>query len=644
VPNTSTTWRGWSADDADASGVVSARLGSTVVANRLFPKVRSWFALGAPLELLSPLSVVRVVTLIALLTWPLGMLAGAIAPALTATWCVATVLVLVWLNQQVTLTPRRTIAIGYVVSVVSALALFSGEGDGAARVTPVALLLVANAIAMGLFARFQVAMVHQAVTALLVGGVTVLVDDLHAVAEAAALFVVTTLVAMTVLVTTRSARAGGTVDPDTGVPNAHGMAERLDVLRRTDHVLVCVAHLQGVAEAGAALGHLVASEIVRRAVEDLGQVMPAGVAIGRMSDDQVLLLAPLAGDAVDRDHQRDDVLAAITAATGAGRYVVGSIEITLNTHVGTSSSAPDDDIDATESIRRATLAARRATSAGVAHAEWDGTSTTLTAHDLDLLTDLRYAADQGELWLAFQPKVAPGGGRDEVTGVEALLRWTSPRHGNVPPARFIPLAESTGLVDRLTEWVLATALDAQVRWRSAGVEIGVAVNVSPASLRSVDFGSQVAQALRSRGLPPHVLTLEVTESLAFDIPEAVERLTPLRALGVKISIDDFGTGYTSLSVLPRLPLDELKVDQQFVRAMPTSPASDAIVRSVCELAHRLGLSVVAEGVEDAELAGRLAGYGFDVLQGYHFSRPVPEHELLALLSPTANGSQVTSQR
>ena len=151
--------------------------------------------------------------------------------------------------------------------------------------------------------------------------------------------------------------------------------------------------------------------------------------------------------------------------------------------------------------------------------------------------------------------------------------------------------------------------------------------MSPHSLRTVDFTHRVSRALRERGVPPRSLTLEVTESLAFDIPEAVERLTPLRQLGVKISIDDFGTGYTSLSVLPRLPLDELKVDQQFVRAMLTSSASDAIVRSVLELAHRLGLSAVAEGVEDGVLAERLAGYGYDVLQGYHFSRPVPEGEL-----------------
>ena len=409
-------------------------------------------------------------------------------------------------------------------------------------------------------------------------------------------------------------------------------------MRASGPVMVSVAHLQGVAEVGDALGPHVASELVRRAVEDLGQVLPIGVSIGRATDDDVLVVTPLGGDALDRRRQCEVVLTSITSAIGAGRYVVGAVEIALNTHVGSTTASPDEVIAGTELIRRAGLAAQRATAQGVAHSEWDGTTTTLTAHDLDLLSDLRHASERGELWLAYQPKHSPV--VDAVVSVEALLRWTSPRHGVVTPFQFIPLAERTGLIDRLTDWVLAEALDAQVRWRAAGLDIGVAVNVSPHSLRTVDFTHRVSRALRERGVPPRSLTLEVTESLAFDIPEAVERLTPLRQLGVKISIDDFGTGYTSLSVLPRLPLDELKVDQQFVRAMLTSSASDAIVRSVLELAHRLGLSAVAEGVEDGALAERLAEYGYDVLQGYHFSRPVPEGELIAQLADRVGASAV----
>lgn len=629
MPNRSTTWRGWSADEQDAAGVVSARLGTAVVANRLFPKVRSWFALGAPLELLSPLSVVRVVALLGLLTWPVAGLVGAVASWAAVAGFVVDAAVIGWLLRCRTLSARATVVFGFAVPAAAALALASGNGD--AGPMSIAVVLVAIAVLMGMFSTITTVAVHQAVSAALFVTALAIGGDRHAIADAAAISLVTTLVAVTVVVTTRSARVAGTIDPDTGVPNSHGVAERLDRDRRDGPVLVCVSHLQGIAEVRDALGHHVASELVRRAVEDLGQVLPAGVAIGRAGDADVLVVSPLHGDAIEQHQQCEVLIEAITSAIGAGRYVVGAIEITLNCHTGsTVSNEIDGQVDSIELIRRATLAAQTATTSGVAHTEWDGRTTTLTAHDLDLLTDLRHAAERGELWIAYQAKVAAQEGC-RISGVEALLRWTSPRHGNVPPGQFIPLAERTGLVDRLTEWVLGEALDAQARWRAAGFDIGVAVNVSPHSLRTVDFTSLVAGAVAERDVPPQSLTLEVTESLAFDIPEAVERLTPLRAMGVKISIDDFGTGYTSLSVLPRLPLDELKVDQQFVRAMPTSSASDAIVRSVLELAHRLGLRAVAEGVEDGELAERLTEYGYDVLQGYHFSRPVPEADLVALV-------------
>jgi len=315
----------------------------------------------------------------------------------------------------------------------------------------------------------------------------------------------------------------------------------------------------------------------------------------------------------------------ISTAIGQGRYLVGEIEVMLSTHIGVAVASGAGD-DAGETMRQSALAAGSATANGRLHERWDGRSTNFTAEDLEILSDLRTAEQRGELWVAYQPQVRPVDGR--IVAVEALLRWSSPRHGFVPPGRFIPLAERTGLVDRLTDWVVAESLDAQVRWRNTGIDLTVSVNVSPLSLRSVDFGDRVRSALEVRSLPPGVLMLEVTESAAFDIPEAVDRLRPLRELGVKISIDDFGTGYTSLAVLPRLPLDELKVDQQFVMDSISSPASRSIVISVCELAHRLGLTAVAEGVENEALASLMASFGFDLLQGYHFAKPMPEAALL----------------
>jgi EAL domain-containing protein (putative c-di-GMP-specific phosphodiesterase class I) len=259
----------------------------------------------------------------------------------------------------------------------------------------------------------------------------------------------------------------------------------------------------------------------------------------------------------------------------------------------------------------------------------------LTSVDLAMLADLRVAAQQGELALHYQPQISLARGR--TVSVEALLRWTSPTHGRVPPDRFIVLAERTGLVDRLTEWVVGEALDAQVRWRAAGLDVPVSVNLSGRSLTRPDLAAWILEQLSSRALPARALSVEITETAApEDLAAAVELLAPLHERGVRVSIDDFGVGYTSLSVLPRLALDELKVDKGFVMRALASPTDEAIVRTVCELGRRLGLDVVAEGVEDAEVCRLVADAGYDLVQGFHFARPMPERELVDFVTvPTS---------
>ena len=212
--------------------------------------------------------------------------------------------------------------------------------------------------------------------------------------------------------------------------------------------------------------------------------------------------------------------------------------------------------------------------------------------------------------------------------VEALIRWERDGGRPVSPERFIPLAERTGLIDRLTRWVVEEALDAQVRWRVAGLEMPVSVNISAKNLADPGLARWVVDALDVRGLPYTCLTVEVTESAVTDRDQALTVLHPLRDLGVRISMDDFGTGFTSLSALPDLPLDELKIDQGFVKRSLGSKADDAIVATICDLGHRLGLTVVAEGVEDAAIESRLIAHGADLLQGYHLARPTDEISLL----------------
>jgi diguanylate cyclase len=468
-------------------------------------------------------------------------------------------------------------------------------------------------------------------------------------------FVTAAVVGLTVALVTASARRQSNVDPDTGLPNGFGLAERFRTSDRSSDagpLVVATIVLRGLSEARDALGYRVGTELLRRVVEDLGQVQPADARLGRVEGDELVVVQPLAtvlgdrpaidlghrhgtsNDASDGDGDAADAglhrhASALIDAIGSGVYTVGKIEVSLGAHVGLAVQPVDGD-DLTELIRRASWAARRAVVLGQATARWEHNNEQMTATDLDMLADLRGAPTRGELWVAYQPQIAPRSGT--TVSVEALLRWNSPRHGNVPPGVFIPLAERVGLVDRLTDWVLGESLDAQRRWRDRGIELPVSINISPLSLSDPSLAERILTELTRRALPAEALSVEVTETAAVDLVQAVDRLRPLHDHGVRVSIDDFGTGYTSLSVLPQLPLDELKVDQRFVRASATSKADDAIVQSVRELAHRLGLHAVAEGVEDASLAERMTEIGFDLLQGYHFARPLPEVELLAFVA------------
>ncbi len=231
----------------------------------------------------------------------------------------------------------------------------------------------------------------------------------------------------------------------------------------------------------------------------------------------------------------------------------------------------------------------------------------------------------------YQPKVLAQTRR--IESVEALLRWEHPVLGVVAPDRFIVVAETAGMMGELTRWVLAEALDAQTRWQAAGVDVAVAVNLSAQSVGDFGLLGWIDEQLRSRGLRPSCLTVEITETAVMADPEVATRfLAALRVLGVRVSVDDFGTGFTSLSVLARLPLDELKIDRSFIRRSATSTADEAVIRSVRELGHRLGLDVVAEGVEDEATARRLTEFGADILQGYFFSKPLIETALTAFVT------------
>ena len=251
-----------------------------------------------------------------------------------------------------------------------------------------------------------------------------------------------------------------------------------------------------------------------------------------------------------------------------------------------------------------------------------------SAQTLTLISELRQAVDRSELRLYLQPKLALEDRR--VVGAEALVRWQHPQRGLVPPAQFIPFAEQTGFIRHLTMWVFEEAAKHWLALADEGLQLRLSVNLSTRDLLDLDLPQKFAALLARHGVPAAAFCLEITESAIMDDPQrALSTLDALSAMGFKLSIDDFGTGYSSLAYLKRLPVDELKIDQSFVRNMQSDRDDEMIVRSTIDLAHNLGITVVAEGVETAEAWNLLRELRCDQAQGYHMGRPMPVGEFSA---------------
>jgi diguanylate cyclase len=621
--------------------VRSTRLSSEAqIRNRLFPKTRSWFALEAPLELLSPLSVARILFGLNIVTWALASLLldtpSVRVPAVAL--IVASALVIWLVLAGVHRIDSRWLFVLLAVSAVQ-IALLTWAGSGTAVTYVYVLSAIPVGITAALFLSFRALLGQQLLSVVgLILGLGTAWGFARGSVVAVAVGLVDLLTSVTVYFLTHASKRQRSFDNDTGLPNGVGLSERVGQSTRRPSFVVAVIRLEGIADARGALGYEVGTELLKRAVEDLGQVLPPATFIGRVDGDELVVTLGLGHEELAHARSAEEGRAVelartLAGAVSAGRYLVGDIEVSLRAHVGLA-IAPWDGTEVPELVRRASLSAGRAAVQGQAESLWDGDFGAMTAADLGLLADLRLAIDRGELTLAYQPQIATATAR--LASVEALLRWKSPVHGNVSPTRFVPLAEKTGLIGRLTDWVLSEALEAQVRWRSIGIDIPVGVNFSPTTINTPDLPDRVLKELARRRLPATCLTIEVTETAAIDLLQAVSLLRPLHDAGIRISIDDFGTGYTSLAALPDLPLDELKVDQSFVMRSLTSAADDAIVRTVRELALRLGLDAVAEGVETKDMFDRMAGYGFDLLQGYFLSKPLEESDLIDFASRRAS--------
>jgi diguanylate cyclase (GGDEF)-like protein/PAS domain S-box-containing protein len=314
--------------------------------------------------------------------------------------------------------------------------------------------------------------------------------------------------------------------------------------------------------------------------------------------------------------------------TGDSVEIHASIGIALFPQHGRSTS---------ELLRRADLAVSQAKASGEGLAVFVADQEDQTAHRLRLLNELRDGIPRGELVLHYQPKIDLTAGQ-HTTGVEALVRWEHPTQGLLMPAQFMPEAERSELIEPLTRWVLNEAMRQQRAWRDEGLDLTMAVNVSARSLtRHSDLPDTVAKLTELWDVPPGKLILELTENAIIDA-DVAEVLDLLHAMGERLSIDDFGTGHSSLAYLQQLTIDEIKVDRSFVMHLPSVAGDAVIVRSTIELAHNLGLTVVAEGVEDEAALDMLVEDGCDSAQGYYFSRPCAAEELTAWLAASPFGA------
>jgi EAL domain-containing protein (putative c-di-GMP-specific phosphodiesterase class I) len=276
-----------------------------------------------------------------------------------------------------------------------------------------------------------------------------------------------------------------------------------------------------------------------------------------------------------------------------------------------------------------------AKAANTEFAFYDATHDGTQQEQLSLLGELRRAMERQELRVDFQHNFELRTGR--TRGVEALVRWMHPMRGIVPPSEFMPFAERTGFVRTVTRFVLETTLTRCGQWLAQGIRLQVSVNISVRDLQNTELPDIVASLLSSCAVPPELVCLEITESSFMENPQrALHTLGRLRALGIRLSIDDFGTGFSSLAYLRKLRVHEIKIDRTFIAAMEDSDDM-VIVRSTIELAHNLGLQVVAEGIEDEKSLARLRAMGCDEAQGFFMSRPLPEDRLLEWLQTSPHG-------
>ncbi|WP_069170546.1 putative bifunctional diguanylate cyclase/phosphodiesterase [Streptomyces griseus] len=417
-------------------------------------------------------------------------------------------------------------------------------------------------------------------------------------------------------------------DPLTGLPNRQWLLERTWTAleeaettgTRSALVLIDLDRFRAVNDT---LGHLAGDRLLLQIAERLRLALPRGAEAARLGGDEFAVLLPTADSTTSAQRVARHLVAELSSPLD-----LDGLTLVLEASAGVAVH-PDHALDAEGLLRRADVAMYQAKRDRTGVEVYESKRDSNTPDRLGLLGDLRRALDAREVELHYQPKVRFDG---QVAGLEALVRWVHPERGRVPPDEFIAIAESSGLMPHLTEYVLDTALAQVARWRAQGLLVPVAVNVSPRDVHTPGFAGSVAARLARHGVPAAALQLEITEHVLLEDPQrAADTLAGLTAHGVKMSLDDFGTGYSSLVHLRKLPVSELKIDRSFVARLAVDTEDAEIVRCTIDLAHSLGLLVVAEGVEDDETWERLRDLRCDAVQGWLVAAAMPPQETTAWL-------------
>jgi diguanylate cyclase (GGDEF)-like protein len=426
-------------------------------------------------------------------------------------------------------------------------------------------------------------------------------------------------------------------DELTALPNRKMLRQQCEqalaeAARTGRHVALLLLDLDRFKEVNDTLGHLTGDELLRVVADRLGCAVTHENTVARLGGDEFAVLLPNIADETSAIEAAQRL-----ADTFQDPFPLHGITLDLEASVGVA-LYPDHAEEFEQLLQRADVAMYLAKKSRSVVACYEAGRDLNTPDRLALLGDLRRALEAGEVQLHYQPKVAFATG--QVVGFEGLVRWQHATRGAVNPEEFVELAEQTGLMPKLTEYVVDQALAQVARWWRSGLAVPVAVNVSMRDIHWPGFVPAIQAGLLKYGVPPTALQLEITERVLLEDPQrAAATLGGLEALGVRLSLDDFGTGYSSLVLLRKIPVNEIKIDKSFVARLAHDPEDAAIVRSTVDLAHSLGLHVVAEGVEDDVTWDRLAALGCDAAQGWLLAKALPAPEATRWLNGRSAGPE-----